>query len=264
MLVDSKVGMTWGAAGPSSAQHVIGDQTILLNNSLLLGQSVGNAGNCDQAGSTSLAFSWPASKPQAAVLLPIFVTAHQGWPGWGEYGEACETDAPRTASRASTHTDTLCVASAADSEITYANFMAGSYPQLFGEVRVTNSTILRYGLASGCGNGRQSNVFENIEAAADANYPQFFSGITTDASSRQNISLFTPPKREWITIDDCVAMGTPLGSELATPGSTWLGSHQTSAWIPCTRLRRSQARPHPRPGWHAAWARAKCHADEQG
>ena len=139
--------------------------------------------------------------------------------GWGEYGDAY-------------------------SEITYANFMAGSYPQLFGEVIVEHSTILRYGLASGCGNGRQSHVFEkcgsvitptaithpcqvaicqrphsprlaercpllcsgSIEAAADANYPQLFSNMTLDTSSRANISHFTPPKREWITIDDCVAM----------------------------------------------------------
>lgn len=173
--------MTWGAAGPSSARHIIGDQRIYLRRSLLVGQSLGNSGQCDTVGSASLAFSWAESRPQAAILLPIFVTAYLEWPGWGDYGEAY-------------------------SEITYANFMAGSYPQLFGEVIVDSTTILRYGLPSDCGNGRESRVFENIEAAADANYPQLFTNITIDASSRMNISHFTPPKREWITIDDCVAM----------------------------------------------------------
>ena len=181
VLVDSKVSMVWGAVGPDSAKHLIGDQKIFLRESLLVGQSHGNSGNCDNVGSTSLAFSWPASKPQTALMLPVFVTAYLEWPGWGDYGEAY-------------------------SEITYANFIAGSYPQLFGEVHVESTTILRYGLDAGCANGRQSHVLENIPAAADANYPQFYSNITIDASSRLNISHFTPPKREWITIDDCVAM----------------------------------------------------------
>ena len=51
-------------------------------------------------------------------------------------------------------------------EITYSNFFAGSYPQLFGEVHVDSTAILRYGLPSGC--GVQSRVFENIPTAADA------------------------------------------------------------------------------------------------
>lgn len=180
-LVDSTVAMTWAAAGPNSAQHILGDQRIFLRDSLIVGQSHGNSGQCASAGSTALAFSWWLDRPQVGILLPIFVTAWHQWPGWGSYGESY-------------------------AEITYANFMASSYPQLFGEVHIERSSILRYGLASGCGNGRESHVLENIEAAADANYPQFFSNVSIDASSRTNISHFSPPKREWITIDDCVAM----------------------------------------------------------
>jgi hypothetical protein len=82
--------------------------------------------------------------------------------------------------------------------------MASSYPQLFGEVHVTNTALHRYGLPNLC--GVLSHVFENIPTASDANYPHLFSNTTIDESSLQNISLFTPPSRTWITIDDCVAM----------------------------------------------------------
>ena len=101
VFVDSKVSFTWGAAGPDSAQHLIGEQTIYLRDSLIVGQSHGNSGNCDESGSTTAAFSWGKSKAQTAIMMPIFVTAYLVWPGWGDYGEAY-------------------------SEITYANFMAGS------------------------------------------------------------------------------------------------------------------------------------------
>ena len=80
-LVDSKVAMTWGAVGPDSAQHIIGDQRIVLRNSLILGQSYGNSGQCDSVGSTGMAFSWIADKPQTGIMMPIFVTQYPGWPG---------------------------------------------------------------------------------------------------------------------------------------------------------------------------------------
>ena len=185
VIADSKVGMTWGAVGPSSADHIIGDQKIFVSNSLFLGKSFGNAecgGDWEATlsnPSTNLAFAWWPERAQTALQLPIFTTGYVDWPGWGEYGDAY-------------------------SEITYTNFMAGSYPQLFGEVRVTDTGFQRYGLPNLC--GVASHVFENIPTAADANYPHLFANVTIDASSMQNISLFTPPSRTWITIDDCVAM----------------------------------------------------------
>lgn len=136
------------------------------------------------------------------------------------------------------------------------------YPALFGEVHVERTALLRFGMAaSGCDDGVESHVFENIEAAADANYPQFFSEITTDASSRLNISHFTPPKREWITIDDCVAMdcGDPPTSDprpdLDPDPQPCFESKRPTPETP-TVCRRAQAHHHPRPRWDSArpWA----------
>ena len=86
-IADAKVGMTWGAVGPSSTAHIIGDQKIYVNNSLFLGKSDGNA-ECGgewetrlASPSTVLAFSWPATHPQTAIQLPIFTTVNVDWPG---------------------------------------------------------------------------------------------------------------------------------------------------------------------------------------
>ena len=144
VIADTKVGFTWGAVGPSSAKHIIGDQKIFVNNSLFLGKSFGNAecGGDWEASlaspSSKLAFAWWPTRSQTAFQLPIFTTGYVDWPGWGEYSEAY-------------------------SEITYTNFMAGSYPQLFGEVHVADTAFHRYGLPGLC--GVLSHVFENIPTA---------------------------------------------------------------------------------------------------
>lgn len=259
-LVDSKVSFVWGAAGDSAVTHIIGDQKIFLTNSLIVGQSYGNSGNCDTSGSTTLAFSWHTKRAQAGIMLPIFVSAYLTWPEWGTYGEAY-------------------------SEITYANFMANSYPQLFGEVHVVNSTVLRFGLP-GC---IRSHVFENIPAASDANYPEFFSGMTTDESSRANVSLFSHPFREWITIDDCVAVrARPRLTHASTaPGRCQVEMLRSPKGGPCVvrhavqfssthrvrssppppladGLRRSQARLDPRSRWHTLSRGPKRHTHEHG
>ena len=72
-IVDSKAGMSWGAVGPSSLQHIIGEHRIYVRNLLLLGRSDGNA-ECgsweptEGRPSSSLPFAWVAGRPQVGMV----------------------------------------------------------------------------------------------------------------------------------------------------------------------------------------------------
>ena len=78
----------------------------------------------------------------------------------------------------------------------------GSNPAIAGEVRVTGMTFVRFHPGSYV----TRTTMEGGMDSSDAVGPNFYTGITIDAMSRERIAYLPNPKREWITPKKCVVM----------------------------------------------------------
>ena len=84
-------------------------------------------------------------------------------------------------------------------------------------MRVVDTTIVRYAATEfdraswSCASKSivmETNMLNRGTAmdSSDAVPPHFFSGITIDGTSRENLALLNPPDRNWITETKCVVM----------------------------------------------------------
>jgi len=181
-VADSKVALTWNAAGPSALAHKLAQppRLVQLTDSLLLGRSAGNP-ECPaaclaagQSASTCIGrpakrdkWAWAEARGQAALMLATFSSGIAGM-------------VPKKKPWRS---------------------LQAAYPSLAGEVRVRNSSLANF-VGSPC--GVPSVVLEGNAAVPDATHPHYFSQMVVENHDR--LALLHPPSRGWISIDDCVAM----------------------------------------------------------
>ena len=164
-IADFETGFIWGGVGASPISHAAVMKTVFLEDSLFVGRSFNEPRSGVQVGVHLVVFS-----SQGASITPDQCTPLGGRYTYGIYG---------------------------------TEFPIGSDPAIAGEFRVARVTFLRFQA-----NGGSSVVVKTLMRggmeSADAVHPAFFSQITIDQVSRENLASLPPPKRSWITLAKCV------------------------------------------------------------